>query len=94
VTKGPISAGRDMKRTVGDFLGTSRYEAPEEKSSCRATQLRKVFGPEASKAGHNRGFPKKGRGTSDGFRWRDFGSKTRPGRSEDQRRLSGLCAVE
>ena len=49
------------------FLGVSRYEAPEVESSCRATRLLKFFGISVSKAGRDRGFSKKGRGTSGGF---------------------------
>lgn len=49
------------------LVGASREEAPEEKSSCRATRLPVFFGILVSEAGHDRGFPKKGRGTSGGF---------------------------
>jgi hypothetical protein len=49
------------------LFGASREEAPEEEIASRATRLPGFFGTLVSKAGRKSGYPKKGRGTSDGF---------------------------
>jgi len=65
----------DLRRqAVSEILGFRLRPAGrrrrKRKSSCRATRLPRFFGIEVSKAGRERGFPKKGRGTSGGFRWK------------------------
>jgi len=81
---------------------TSREEAPEELSSSSATRLLVVFGSSVSEAGRERGRPKKGRGTLDGFGFeglrfqnagparvkdqRTFGPRSRVGRSAPRKR--------
>ena len=69
VTKGPISAGRQLASAFGFLPGPAGKRAPEEMSSLLRDAvpgfpglLREVWG-QASKAGRDRGHPKKGRGS-------------------------------
>ena len=61
------------------LAGASREEAPEELSFSSATRFLMVFGSSVSEAGRERGRPKKGRGTLDGFGFEGLRFQT-PGR--------------
>ena len=75
VTKGPISAGRQWEELSGSFRGQPGRGAGRGDLPLARRGSSEFFGASVSKAGRKRGYPKKGRGTSDGF-GREFGFRT------------------
>ena len=99
MTKGPISAGRQWEELSGSDSGPAGKRRRKSRSSSSATRFpdRLLRIGSVSKAGRKSGRPKKGRGTSDGFR-REVGFriefKGRPDRAKDQRTFGPRSLVD
>ena len=82
---------QEWEELSGSCSGPAGKRRRKRRSSSRATRLLGFFGTSVSKAGRKSGYPKKGRGTSDGFgHLRDFGSECSQGPGRKVERPANL----